>query len=105
MSTELEPQELDCDLPRVRPLRLILGGLFAFAGVLGTVWSLLAVCPADPPREPQGAAAALGQHYVSVIAWVALVVCAIVGLLGTVTLVTALLEARAAGRARPSGTP
>jgi len=90
--------ELIEEPPRIRPWRMILGGVF---GVGGTVMALLSWSFLRGPRtEPQGSAAAIGQGYASMMSWGTLFVGALIAVVATTAFVLALLEARAA-RARP----
>lgn len=92
---EFEPEEE----PRVRPGRMILGSVF---GLVGMALVLMAGSYLlESPSEPQGSAAAIGQTYGSAIAWIVLVVGALVALVATVTLVIAILDAQDARRRPP----
>lgn len=86
--------------PQVRPWRMILGSVVGFVGMVLVVWSCFALL--NPGPEPQGSAAAVGQAYMSIVAWVTLFVGALISVVAAVTLVLAILEARAA-RAGASG--
>jgi drug/metabolite transporter (DMT)-like permease len=85
--------------PQVRRWRMILGSVVGFVGMVLVVWSCFAL--RNPGPEPQGSAAAVGQAYMSIVAWVTLFVGALIAVGAALTLVTALIEARAACRAEP----
>lgn len=93
-----DDDEFEDDPPQVRPWRMLIGSVF---GLVGTALAQLSWSVIRGPRpEPQGSAAAVGQWYASVIAWVMLFVGALVAVVATVVLVLALLEARSAGHLR-----
>jgi len=74
-----EPEEE----PRVRPGRMILGSVL---GLVGMALALLSGSYLLESRsEPQGSAAAIGQTYASAIAWIVLVVGALVAVVATMT--------------------
>lgn len=92
---EFEPDEE----PRVRPGRMLLGSVL---GLVGMALSLMAGSYLlESPSEPQGSAAAIGHTYGSAIAWIVLVVGALVAAVATVTLVIAILDAQDARRRPP----
>jgi hypothetical protein len=65
-------------------------------GLVGTglvLWSWFVL--RDPGPEPLGSGGVFGQWFVSIIAWVMLFVGGLVAIVATVTLVLALIEARA----------
>lgn len=92
-SPDLDDDSAD-EPPRVRPWRMILGSMIGLVG-MGLVlcsWFVLR----NPGPEPQGSGGVFGQWFVSIIAWVMLFVGGVVAVVALVTLVLALIEARAA---------
>lgn len=96
MEPQPEDDELEEDLPQVRPWRMILGSVFGLGGSIGALFSWGVLRGVDQLPEPQGSAAAIGQALMPAVAWVSLAVFAIIAVVSFVTLISALSEARAA---------
>jgi len=82
--------------PRVRTFRIVVSTGLLVIGATGALLAWFAIHPSRPPHEPQGSAAVIGQSLVTTVAWVTLVAGGAIALIAAVSLVLALIEARAA---------
>ncbi len=102
MAREPEPERSDDDEledeepPRVRPVRMVVASVFGILAAVGTLMCWFALHPSEPPPEPKGDAAIALQGFVPLISWIGLMVCGLVAVVSAITLIMALLEARAA---------